>query len=130
MIVVDSSALLAILLDEPDARSFADAISSSEDCTISSFNFFETQVVIHRNSREDGVRDLMTLLSQGRLTIAPFDEAQAALAFEAYRRYGKGYHSARLNLGDCAAYALARNLDAPLLFKGNDFSQTDIRRVL
>ena len=76
------------------------------------------------------MRDLMTLLSQGRLTIAPFDEAQAALAFEAYRRYGKGYHSARLNLGDCAAYALARNLDAPLLFKGNDFSQTDIRRVL
>ncbi|MGE3711410.1 MAG: type II toxin-antitoxin system VapC family toxin, partial [Hyphomicrobiaceae bacterium] len=65
-----------------------------------------------------------------RLTTVPFDDTQAALAFEANRRYGKGYHSARLNLGDCAAYALARSLDVPLLFKGNDFTQTDIRRAL
>ena len=130
MIVVDSSALLAILLDEPDARSIADLINDAEGRTISSFNLFETHVVIHRQGRDEGVRDLRSLLARTRLTTVPFDDAQAALAFAAYRRYGKGNHPAALNLGDCAAYALAKSLDLPLLFKGNDFARTDIRRVL
>ena len=130
MIVVDSSALLAILLDESDARSFADVINDSEGRTISSFNLFETHVVIHRQGHDEGVRDLKSLLSRIRLTTVPFDDAQAALAFAAYRRYGKGNHPAALNLGDCAAYALAKSIDAPLLFKGNDFARTDIRRAL
>jgi ribonuclease VapC len=60
----------------------------------------------------------------------PFDEKQSGLTFEAYRRFGKGNHPARLNLGDCASYALARSLDAPLPFKGDDFARTDVRRVL
>ena len=130
MIVVDSSALLAILLGEPDARSIADLINDAEGRTISSFNLFETHVVIHRQGRDEGVRDLRSLLARTRLTTVPFDDAQAALAFAAYRRYGKGNHPAALNLGDCAAYALAKSLDLPLLFKGNDFARTDIRRVL
>lgn len=130
MIVVDSSALIAILLNEPDAGSFADAMVESEGGTISSFNLFESHVVIHRRSRERGVQILTSLLSRLQLTTAPFDDAQAALAFEAHCRYGKGNHPAALNLGDCAAYALAKSLDAPLLFKGNDFARTDIRRVL
>lgn len=130
MIVVDSSALLAILLNEPDAESFANAIVDTGGCTISSVNLFEVHVVIHRRSRERGVQILASLLSQLRLTTAPFDDAQAALAFEAHCRYGKGNHPAALNIGDCAAYALAKSLDAPLLFKGNDFTRTDIRSVL
>lgn len=130
MIVVDSSALIAILLDEPDARSYVDAIADSGACSISSFTLFETHVVIHRRARERGVQRLARLLEHARLTTAPFDDSQTAIAFDAYRRYGKGNHPARLNLGDCAAYALARSLDAPLLFKGNDFAQTDIRRAL
>lgn len=130
MIVVDSSALLSILLNEADAGSFADAIIDSEGRTISSFNLFESHVVIHRRARERGVQLLTNLLSRLRLTTAPFDDAQATLAFEAYGRFGKGNHPAALNLGDCAAYALAKSLDAPLLFKGNDFTRTDIRSVL
>ncbi|MGD9880587.1 MAG: type II toxin-antitoxin system VapC family toxin [Reyranella sp.] len=117
-------------MNEPDAGSFADAIVDSEGRTISSFNMFESHVVIHRRSRESGVQVLTSLLSQLRLTTAPFDDAQAALAFEAHCRYGKGNHPAALNIGDCAAYALAKSLDAPLLFKGNDFTRTDIRSVL
>ena len=130
MIVVDSSALLAILLDEPDARSIADLINDAEGRRISAFNLFAPHVVIHRQGRDEGVRDLRSLLAWTRLTTVPFDDAQAALAFAAYRRYGKGNHPAALNLGDCAAYALAKSLDVPLLFKGNDFARTDIRRVL
>lgn len=130
MIVVDSSALVAILLHEPDARSYADAIIDSDERTISTFNLFETHVVVHQRMGDQGVRELMGLLSQFRLSTAPFDDGHAALAFEAYRRYGKGNHPAALNLADCASYALAKSLDAPLLFKGNDFTQTDIRRVL
>jgi ribonuclease VapC len=130
VIVVDSSALLAILLHEADARSYADAIVDSEACSISSFTLFETQVVIHRRALEEGTAQLSRLITQSRATTVAFDESQSVLAFEAYRRFGKGNHPAGLNLGDCAAYALAKSLDAPLLFKGNDFARTDVRRAL
>jgi ribonuclease VapC len=130
VIVVDSSALLAILLPEADARSYADAIVDSEACSISSFTLFETQVVIHRRGLQEGIAQLSRLLTQSRAITVPFDESQSIQAFDAYRRFGKGIHSAGLNLGDCATYALAKSLDAPLLFKGNDFARTDIRRAL
>lgn len=130
MIVVDSSALLAILLHEPDARLFADAIIDSEARSISSLTLFETHVVIHSRMREGGVAQLTRLLAESRMATVPFDGGQLVLAFDAYRRFGKGNHPAKLNLGDCASYALAKSLDAPLLFKGNDFARTDIRRAL
>jgi ribonuclease VapC len=80
---------------------------------------------------QDGVRERLGRLLRGlAATVEPVTEARALLAADAYRRYGKGYHSARLNYGDCFAYALAKELDAPLLYKGNDFAQTDIRSAL
>lgn len=131
MIVVDSSALLAILLHEPDFRTYVDAIVDAEARSISSFTLFETRVGVHRRLGEAGIAELTRLLSQAEATTVPFDDGQSALAFDAYRRYGKGSgHAAQLNLGDCASYALARTLNVPLLFKGNDFGRTDVQSAL
>lgn len=130
MIAVDSSALLAILLNEPEAGACADALIESQSCFASSFTLFETRVVIQRIAPQGGVEDLAILLETSRMNTVAFDDAHAAIAFEAYRRYGKGIHPAALNLGDCASYAVAKSRRLPLLFKGTDFSRTDIASVL
>jgi ribonuclease VapC len=132
MIVVDSSALLAILEHEIDAAVYASAIELADRLLVSAVNVHETGVV-RRIRRGLPALDRLWrfLVIENDFEIAAFDENQAQLALSAFDRYGKGIHSkARLNLADCAAYALASSLGAPLLFKGDDFSATDVEACL
>lgn len=129
--VVDSSALVAILTNEPERDRFIDAIASADQRLLSALNLFETQIVLHRRAGAGPVLHLQEFLLRGRFDVLGFDEQQARHALAAYRRFGKGSGSkARLDLGDCAAYALATSLDLPLLFKGEDFHHTDVRPAL
>ena len=124
--VIDTSALIAILQDEPERRVLNEAIEAAESCAMSTGSFLETSMVIESRYGPDGTRDLDLFISKARISLASVDADQAYVARDAFRRYGKGRHPAGLNLGDCFAYALAKMLDEPLLFKGNDFVLTDI----
>ena len=127
MIVVDTSALIAILFDEPERASFLAVIASAEAHMISVLTLYETRLVVRAKGSEAALADLDELLAEIRPEIVPFDAERMRAAEAAYARYGKGFHpAARLNLVDCAAYALAIELGAPLLFKGNDFAATDV----
>jgi ribonuclease VapC len=130
LIAVDSSALLAILLEEPEKAAFAEAIVTADGAWIGAPNYFEVSIVAESRQGQSGCRDLDRLSSSLALQVAPFDATHMESAREAYRRFGKGRHRAGLNFGDCCAYALARTLNAPLLFKGNDFGLTDIKPAL
>jgi len=130
-VIVDTSALIAILRDEPEAAACARAIEAASHRRISAANFLEAAIVI------DGTRDPVAsrrfddLLKEAQLVIEPVTEAQAKMAREAYRDFGRGSgHSAKLNFGDCFAYALSRSSGEPLLFKGDDFAHTDIAPAL
>jgi ribonuclease VapC len=131
MIVVDSSALIAIFEAEVDATVYAAAIQRADRLLISAVNVHETGIVMRARHGEPGLaRVWQFLVEQNDFEIMPFDEVQARAALVAFAHYGKGIDpSARLNLADCAAYALAKTIGAPLLFKGTDFSATDIRRA-
>ena len=130
MIVVDSSALVAILEREADAADYAARIAGTDQLIVSAVNVHETGMVLRARHGEAAERRLWAFLAANEFEIAPFDEAQARAALTAFARYGKGIHPrARLNLAGCAAYALAISRDAPLLFKGNDFAATDVRRA-
>ena len=129
--IVDSSALIAILRDEPDANVYAQALASASSVRISAATWLEASVVL------DGSRDVIAsrwfddLIREIGLTIVPFSADQARIAREAYRDFGKGSgHPAGLNLGDCFAYALARQTGEPLLYKGDDFGHTDVSPAL
>lgn len=124
--VVDSSAVLSILLQESDARFFADMLSLSGVNIMSAGNFLEASIVIDNRRREIGLIDLDRLISGAGIEIIAVDRTQAEAARAAYRRYGKGRHMAALNFGDCFAYALAKTTGEPLLFKGAEFAATDI----
>ena len=124
--VVDTSALIAILFGEPEAERFARAISEDTRSLVSSFTVFETAVVVLVRKGVDGPPLLDALLRTARLETVSMTADQAEIARSAYARYGKGRHPAGLNLGDCCSYALARASGEPLLFKGQDFAQTDI----
>ena len=124
--VIDTSALVAILQDEPERRVLNEAIEAAESCAMSTGSFLETSMVIESRYGPDGTRDLDLFISKARISLASVDADQAYVARDAFRRYGKGRHPAGLNFGDCFAYALAKMLDEPLLFKGNDFVLTDI----
>jgi ribonuclease VapC len=128
MIVVDSSVLVAIFEREADAAIYAKAIREADSLLISAVNVHETGIVLRARRGEDAESRLWRFLQdENDFEIVPFDEAQARGALAAFGRYGKGINSkARLNLADCAAYALARSMNAPLLFKGDDFAATDI----
>ncbi len=127
MIVVDSSAVVAILEREDDSALYARVIQDADTLTMSAVNAHECAVVLRRRRGPEGERILWLFLADNGVQILPFDEEQARRASEAFGRYGKGIDSkARLNLADCAAYALAKSLSAPLLFKGDDFIHTDI----
>ena len=131
MIVVDSSALIAILTDEPERLMFLGRLARADDVALSAVTRLETGIVIARRSREAGLVALARLLAELDARFVPFDETQAVSAIAAYQIFGKGFYSkAKLNFGDCASYALAKALDAPLLYKGDDFSQTDIISAL
>ncbi|MFP6736615.1 MAG: type II toxin-antitoxin system VapC family toxin [Rhodospirillales bacterium] len=127
--VVDSSAILSILLHESDARFFAKMLSVSPVNIMSAGNFLEVSIVIDNRRREIGLIDLDRLISAAGIDIVAVDRTQAVAARNAYRRYGRGRHSAGLNFGDCFAYALAKSTGEPLLFKGADFAATDIEVV-
>ena len=125
--VVDTSVLLAILQDEPERRRFNEALESADSRLMSVATFVETSIVIESRYGAEGLRDLDLLLERAGLELVPVDVEQARAARAAYSRYGKGRHPAALNFGDCFSYALARVLGEPLLFKGGDFSQTDLQ---
>lgn len=132
MIVVDSSALLAIFLGEPDAPRYASAIASAERLAISAVSVHETGVVLRLRHGPSALGALWRFLIESNdFEIVPFDANQARAGMAAFDRYGKGIDAkARLNLADCASYALATTLDVPLLFKGADFAATDVRAAL
>ena len=127
--VVDTSALIAIILAEPEAASFTLAIEADEIRLISAVILLEASVVMEWRTGAAGADELERLVQHLGLSVEAFDAEQARAAQTAYRRYGKGRHPARLNLTDCCSYALAVTSGEPLLFKGNDFSQTDVPRV-
>ena len=129
--IVDSSALLAILRAEPEMLACAQAMENAASRRISAANFLETAIVIDGSRDPVASRRLDDLLRAADLAIEPVTEAQARIAREAYRDFGKGSgHAAQLNFGDCFAYALAKVTGEPLLFEGRDFSRTDIASVL
>lgn len=125
--VLDTSALIAILFGEPEAEYFVDLISQDSKRLLSAGTALELMIVIESRKGEIGGRDLDLFLHRAKIDTIPFDSEQAELARVAWRRYGKGNgHAAQLNFGDCFAYALSKTSAEPLLFKGNDFSQTDV----
>jgi ribonuclease VapC len=127
MIVVDSSAIIAILEKEGDAAFYADAIRQAESLVISAVNAHESAIILRIRRGPEGEATLWSFLAGNGMRIAAFDEDQARAAALAFGRFGKGIHAkARLNLADCAAYALAKSLAVPLLFKGDDFAHTDV----
>jgi ribonuclease VapC len=129
--MVESSALVAILTGEPERATVIDAIASASECLMSVFNLFETRTVLLRRGGAGPLRQLELFAAESRIDVRAFDQRQSQHAFAACQRYGKGSgHKAQLNLGDCAAYALATSLDLPLLFKGDDLAHTDVRRAL
>jgi ribonuclease VapC len=124
--VIDSSAIVAILLNEADAADIAQAIESNSQRLLSAANLLEASIVIENRKGEAGGRELDLLIYRAAIEIVAVDQEQAELARIAWRRFGKGRHLAGLNYGDCFAYALARTRQLPLLFQGDDFSRTDI----
>jgi ribonuclease VapC len=127
MIAVDTSVLIAILLDEPEREAFNRFITDHQPAHLSAVSLQESGMIMRARTGDGGVKDLFELLTTLRIQVVPYDEAQARLAIDAFGHYGKGMHAmAKLNMGDCASYALAKSLDAPLLFKGEDFKAMDI----
>lgn len=124
--VIDTSALLAILQDEPERRTFNEALEVAAARVMSAASFVEVSIVIESRFGAAGLRELDLLLEQAGIEIAPVDARQAHVARRAFSRFGKGRHEAGLNFGDCFAYALATVRGEPLLYKGNDFPKTDV----
>ncbi len=131
MIVVDSSALIAILQREPEADTFLRVIAMADGCLLSLVSLLETSMVMAgRTGDATSWADLDALIARAGMQVVAQDAEQAEAAREAFLRYGKGRHPAGLNLGDCATYALAKRRNLPLLFKGDDFSRTDLRTTV
>jgi ribonuclease VapC len=124
--VIDTSALLAILLDEPERRTFNEAIEAAASRVMSSATFVEISIVIESRFGAEGLRDLDLFLERAGIELVAVDTDHAYVARRAFSRFGKGRHPAGLNYGDCFAYALAMVREEPLLYKGQDFGQTDI----
>jgi ribonuclease VapC len=127
--VIDSSALVAILFDEPERRAFTTAIERDQRRLISAANLLESALIAEARRGEAAGRELDLLLHRAAVETVAVDAEQVELARSAWRRYGKGRHPAGLNFGDCFAYALARSSAEPLLFKGEDFARTDVVAV-
>jgi len=125
--IIDTSAIIAILRDEPEALAYARAIAIDPSHLISAVNFVEAAIVIDGSRDPIASRRFDQLIREARIVIEPVTEAQARIAREAYRDFGRGSgHPAKLNFGDCFAYALAKERAEPLLYKGDDFARTDI----
>ena len=126
MIVVDTSALMAILLREHGSGRLVERLAAEPSSLISAGNVLELQLVAMRVDRDGVWSEVERLMAEHRIEIRPFDSLQLAIAREAAERFGRGRHKARLNFGDCFAYALAKSANVPLLCVGNDFAQTDV----
>ena len=127
--VIDTSALLALLLAEQEAAAFSRAIAADPRRLVSAVSVLEAAIVIQSRKGPAAGRELDLLLHSAGMVVVRLDAEQVELARAAYDQFGKGRHRARLNLGDCCTYALARSSGEPLLFKGDDFSHTDLRLV-
>lgn len=127
--VIDSSVLIAILLNETEATHFAQILLEADLLYISAISVVEASIVIEYKKGIAGAQKFDELLQLIDPVVIAFDQ-EAELAREAWRAFGKGRHSAKLNFGDCCSYAAAKYTNQPLLFKGNDFNQTDIPSVL
>lgn len=125
--VLDTSAVIAVLQDEATAADFVDLLVEAERLYFSTANLLEAAIVSQARYGDAGERELDVLLHRLAVEITPVTERHVEIARSAYRRFGKGRHSAGLNYGDCFAYALARALDEPLLYVGEDFSRTDVK---
>jgi ribonuclease VapC len=128
--ILDSSPLVAILAGEPDAELYIQAISRAPRCRISAGSFIELSIVVESQFAVEALRQCDALFRRVGILIEPVTVEHAHLACQAFHDFGKGRHPAGLNFGDCFAYALAKHTGEPLLFKGNDFSQTDIVSAL
>jgi ribonuclease VapC len=126
VIVVDTSAIIAILYREAEFDQFVQLITDSDSCFLSAVSYFEaSMVLIGRATPEAGI-ELDSFLERVGIEFVPFDQEQAKRAREAFARFGRGRHPARLNFGDCVSYALAQERGLPLLYKGKDFAKTDV----
>lgn len=125
--VADTSALIAVLLREPTANRLTETLDAARVVRCSAVSLVEAAMVMQSRLGERGERELDLLVARLRVEIVPVTVEQAEVARSAFRRFGKGRHPAGLNFGDCFSYALARALGEPLLFVGNDFSQTDVQ---
>lgn len=127
--VVDTSAIVAILWKDPEGVRFLDVIETSDRRRMSAATFVEASIVVEKKRGAEGVRELDAFLTTAAIDVVAVDARQAQVARRAYTVYGKGRHRAALNYGDCFSYALATTLGEPLLFKGDDFSHTDVEPV-
>ena len=127
--IVDSSALLAVLYREPDAEHYETAIAATPDCRMSVANVLEASIILEGRGGTAAGHELDVFLKDAAIELVPVTVAHMEAARRAWRRFGKGNHPAALNFGDCFAYALADVMDEPLLFKGEDFARTDVETV-
>jgi ribonuclease VapC len=130
VIVIDTSAVVAVLRDEAERRAFNEVIEEAEGCLMSAVSFVEASMVMEGRMGYDGLRDFELFVLKAGIEIATVDAEQAKIARVAFRKFGQGGHAANLNFGDCFSYALATAMDAALLFKGNAFSQTDVEAAI
>jgi ribonuclease VapC len=125
-LILDTSALMAILRSEPERQAFALLIARAERRLVSAGTWVELAAVLSKDEDQDARMELYEICREFGIKISPVTEEQARIGHLAYLTYGKGHHQARLNFGDCFVYALAKETGLPLLFKGDDFSQTDV----
>jgi ribonuclease VapC len=124
--VIDTSAMIAVLLEEAESAAFVAALEADGTRLLSAVNFVEAGIVLERRVGPEANRDLLDFIDEAEIEIVPVDLDQANLARHAYTKFGRGNHPAGLNFGDCFAYALAAARGEPLLYKGDDFSRTDV----
>ena len=124
--ILDTSAIIAVLFDEDDAETFAQAITRADSCRLSAATFLETAIVVEAQTKNNGGRQLDAFIRRAGIAIEPVTEEQAHIARQAFIDFGKGRHPAGLNYGDCFSYALSKATREPLLFKGKDFAKTDL----
>lgn len=124
--IIDTSAIIAILFNEDDAERFAAMITRADSCRVSAATFVEAAIVVESQTKSSGSRQLDALVRRAGIVIEPVTEEHAHIARQAFSDFGKGRHPAGLNYGDCFSYALAKATGEPLLFKGKDFVKTDL----
>ncbi len=127
--ILDTSALIAVLFQEPEAEEFAQLMLAADVCRLSVVSHLELSIVLERQAKPEAARQADAFLRAAGIVIEPVTLQQGELARQAYYDFGRGRHRARLNLGDCFPYALAKAMNEPLLFKGEDFTRTDVGRA-